>query len=326
MNEKANHNALNPPMQKLVLGTSSLRVSRLAYGCWRLADAKSAGESKSEIWAAGKRAVIAAYEAGYTLFDHADVYGGGEAEKIFGKVLHENPEMRDRISIVTKCGVRRPDDPPGSPYHYNLSSEYIIRSCEGSLKRLGIETIDVLLLHRADWLVDPADVAGAFTKLKQSGKVRFFGVSNFRPSLVSALQAACPMPLVVNQVEISLCKLDVFEDGTLDQCLEKKITPMAWSPLGGGQLAEGAKRLLKSQEGYQIKKVAPLLDELAAQYGVTRPAVALAWLMKHPAGIMPIVGSTNPQRIRDAARADKINLSREEWYHLLIAARGEPLP
>jgi predicted oxidoreductase len=324
--EKANYSALNPPMQKLVLGTSSLRVSRLAYGCWRLADASNASKSKSEIRVAGKRAVIAAYEVGYTIFDHADIYGGGDAERIFGEVLRENPEMRDRISIVTKCGVRRSDDPPGSPYHYNLSGEYIIRSCEGSLKRLGIETIDVLLLHRADWLVDPEDVSGAFTKLKQSGKVRFFGVSNFRPSLVSALQTACPMPLVVNQVEISLCKLDAFEDGTLDQCLEKKITPMAWSPLGGGQLAEGAKRLLKSQKGYQIKKVVPLLDELAAQYGVTRSAVALAWLLKHPADIMPIVGSTNPQRIRDAARATKINLNREEWYRLLIAARGESLP
>lgn len=326
VDEKTSHNALNSPMQRLVLGISSLRVSRLAYGCWRLANAQNASESKSEIWAAGKRAVIAAYEAGYTLFDHADIYGGGEAEKIFGEVLHENPEMRERISIITKCGVRRPDDPPGSPYHYNLSGEHIIRSCEGSLKRLGIETIDVLLLHRADWLVDPADVAGAFIKLKRSGKVRFFGVSNFRPSLVMALQAACPMPLVVNQVEISLCKLDAFEDGTLDQCLEKKITPMAWSPLGGGQLAEGAKRLLKSQEGYQTEKVLPLLDEFAMQHGVTRSVMALAWLLKHPAGIVPIVGSTNPQRICDAARATEINLSREKWYRLLNAARGELLP
>ena len=125
-------------MQTLALGTSSLHVGRLAYGCWRLADASNASQPKSEILAAGKRAVIAAYEAGYTLFDHADIYGGGEAEKIFGEALRENPEMRDRISIVTKCGVRRPDDPPGSPYHYNLSGEYILRSCEGSLKRLGV--------------------------------------------------------------------------------------------------------------------------------------------------------------------------------------------
>jgi len=326
VDEKASHNALNSPMQRLVLGTSSLCVSRLAYGCWRLANAKNASESKSEIRAAGKRAVIAAYEAGYTLFDHADIYGDGEAEKIFGEVLHENPEMRGRISIITKCGVRRLDDPSGSPYHYNLSGEYIIHSCEGSLKRLGIESIDVFLLHRADWLVDPADVAAASIKLKQSGKVRFFGVSNFRPSLVSALQAVCPMPLVANQVEISLCKLDAFEDGTLDQCLEEKITPMAWSPLGGGQLAEGAKRLLKSQKGYRTEEVLPLLDEFAMQHGVTRSAIALAWLLKHPAGIVPIVGSTNPQRIRDAARATGINLSREEWYRLLIAARGESLP
>jgi predicted oxidoreductase len=313
-------------MQTMTLGKSSLRMSRLAYGCWRLADTSNASKSKSEIWAAGKRAVIAAYDAGYTFFDHADIYGGGETEKIFGEWLRENPGMRDKISIVTKCGVRRPDDPPGSPYHYNLSGEYILRSCEGSLKRLGIETIDVLLLHRADWLVDPADVAGAFTKLKKSGKVRFFGVSNFRPSLVNVLQSTCPMPLVTNQIEISLCKLDAFEDGTLDQCLEKRIAPMAWSPLGGGQLAEGAKRLLKSQQGYQVKQVLPLLDTLAARHGVTRSAMALAWLMKHPAGIMPIVGSTNPQRIRAAARAAEINLSHEEWYQLLNAARGESLP
>jgi predicted oxidoreductase len=313
-------------MQTLTLKKSSLCASRLAYGCWRLANSNNTGGSTSEIRAAGKRAVIAACESGYTLFDHADIYGGGEAEKIFGEVLRENPGMREKILIVTKNGVRRHDDPPGSPYHYNLSGEYVIRSCEGSLKRLGIGTIDLLLLHRADWLVDPEEVAGAFAKLKQSGKVRFFGVSNFRPSLVSALQSACPMPLVVNQIEINLCKLDAFEDGTLDQCLEKKITPMAWSPLGGGQLAEGAKRLLKSQEGYRTEKVLPLLDELAAQHSVTRSTIALAWLMKHPADIIPIVGSTNPQRIRDAARATEISLSREEWYRLLIAARDEPLP
>jgi predicted oxidoreductase len=222
--------------------------------------------------------------------------------------------------------VRRADDPPGSPYHYNLSGEHIVRSCEGSLQRLGVETIDMFLLHRADWLVDPADVAGAFAKLKQSGKVRFFGVSNFRPTHVSALQAACPMLLVAHQVEISLGQLAAFDDGTLDQCLAAKMTPMAWSPLGGGQFADGAKRLLKSQEGYRTEGVLPLLDEYAKSCGVTRAVLALAWLLKHPSGIMPIVGSTNPRHIRDAARATEIALSREEWYRLLTAARGEPLP
>ena len=306
-------------MQTIILGTSSLPASRLAYGCWRLNGAP-------ELRAAGKQAVVTAYETGYTLFDHADIYGQGEAEKIFGEVLREVPGMRDRVTLITKAGVRRADDPPGSPYHYNLSGEHIVRSCEGSLQRLGVEAVDLFLLHRADWLVDPADVAGAFAKLKQSGKVRFFGVSNFRPTHVSALQAACPMALVAHQVEISLGKLDAFEDGTLDQCLAAKMTPMAWSPLGGGQFADGAKRLLKSQEGYRTEGVLPLLDEYAKSCGVTRAVLALAWLLKHPSGIMPIVGSTNPRHIRDAARATEIALSREEWYRLLTAARGEPLP
>jgi predicted oxidoreductase len=308
------------------LGSSSLIASRLAYGCWRLADAKGGGESKSEIWAAGKRAVITAYEAGYTLFDNADIYGRSDAEQIFGEALHEVSGMRERVSIVTKCGVRLPDDPPGSPQHYNLSGEHIIHSCEASLQRLGIEVIDVLLLHRPDYLMDPADLAAAFSKLKDAGKVRFFGVSNFRPSLISALQSACPMPLVTNQIEISLGRLDAFEDGTLDQCLDKRLTPMAWSPLGAGQFVDGARWLMASQRGYRTEGVLPLLDEYASQRGVKRSAIALAWLLKHPAGIMPIVGSTDPQRIRDATRATEIQLSREEWYRLLLAARGEPLP
>ncbi|MGB7749328.1 MAG: aldo/keto reductase [Verrucomicrobiia bacterium] len=306
-------------MQTITLGTSSMSASRLAYGCWRLNGAP-------ELRAAGKQAVVTAYENGCTIFDHADIYGQGEAEKIFGEVLRDAPGMRERILIVTKAGVRRGDDPPGSPYHFNLSGEHILRACEGSLQRLGVETIDLFLLHRADWLADPADVAGAFTKLQQSGKVRFFGVSNFRPTHVTAIQSACPMPLMAHQVEISLGQLAALDDGTLDQCLAAKMTPMAWSPLGGGQFADGPKRLLKYQEGYRTEGVLPLLDEYAKQRGVTRSAVALAWLLKHPSGIMPIVGSTNPQRIREAARAADISLSREEWYHLFTAARGEPLP
>jgi predicted oxidoreductase len=306
-------------MKTVTLGNSPLCVSRLAYGCWRLA-------ATPENRAADKRAVITAYEAGYTLFDHADIYGRGEAEKIFGEVLREVPGMRDRLVILTKAGVRRADDPPGSPYHYNLSGEHLIRSCEGSLQRLGVGTVDLFLLHRADWLTDPAEVAAAFVKLKESGKAKCFGVSNCRPSLVSALLAACPMPLVTHQVEISLGQLSTFEDGTLDQCLAVKMTPLAWSPLGGGQFGDGAKRLLKYQEGYRTAEVVPLLDDYAQARGVTRSAVALAWLLKHPSGIVPIVGSTNPQRIRDAAGATETTLSREEWYRLLAAARGGPLP
>lgn len=313
-------------MQTITFGKSTLQSSRLAYGCWRLAGGRGAAAMTPEARAAGKQAVITAYEAGYTLFDHADIYGSGEAEKIFGAVLREVSGMRERIGIVTKGGVRRADDPPGSPYHFNLSGAHLVRACEGSLQRLGVETIDVYLLHRADWLMQPEEIAAAFARLQQAGKVRFFGVSNFRPAQVSALQAACPMPLVTHQVEISLGRLGTLDDGTLDQCVERKMTPMAWSPLGGGQFAEGAKRLLKSQEGYRTEQVVPRLDEFAARRGVTRSAVALAWLLRHPAGIQPIVGSTNPERIRDAVRSVEIDLSREEWYRLLVAARGVPLP
>jgi predicted oxidoreductase len=192
---------------------------------------------------------------------------------------------------------------------------------------MGIETIDLYQLHRPDYLADPHVVAGAFTKLKAAGKVRHFGVSNFRPSLVTTLQAFCPMALIVNQVEISLGKLDAFTDGTLDQCLEKKLTPLAWSPLAKGLLGDGAGNLSTEQRtAYGAERIKPVLDAIATAHGVARTVVALAWLLKHPAKIVPIVGSTNPDRIREAVKAADLNLSREEWYRLLVAARGEPVP
>ncbi|MEY2466013.1 MAG: hypothetical protein QOD03_534 [Verrucomicrobiota bacterium] len=292
--------------------------SRLAYGCWRLA---------SDSNDAGRRAVAAAYEAGYTLFDNADVYGRGEAEKILGAVIREIPGMRERILVLTKCGVRHAGDPnPDSPSRWDFSAEHIVASCEQSLKRLGIETIDIFMLHRPDFLADPEAIASAFTQLLNAGKVRYFGVSNFRPTLLTALQSACPMPLIVHQVEISLAKLDAFSDGTLDQCLIEKITPMAWSPLAAGLIGQDAKRLLPAQQSYQPDKFLSELETIAGARGVNRTVIALAWLLKHPSKIMPIVGSTKPERIREATQAADIELTREEWYRLFTAARGEPLP
>ena len=314
-------------MKIISLGSSSLNVSRLAYGCWRIAGTWNAAEVKPSGEEAGRRAVLAAYEAGYTFFDHADIYCEGVAERIFGRVLKEVNGMREGIVIATKCGIRKPGAPsPESPYRYDFSAEHILRSCEESLDRLRIDTIDVYQLHRPDYLMHPEEIAAAFDKLKQAGKVREFGVSNFRPSQVTALQRACSMRLIVNQVEISLAQLACFEDGTLDQCQTEKITPMAWSPLGGGHLGDCAGRVLSSQQNYQTNRVTPVLDRIAQQRGVIRTAVALAWLLKHPSGIVPIVGSTNPQNIRAAAKADDLELSREDWYHLLAAARAEPLP
>ncbi len=241
--------------------------------------------------------------------------------------MREVSGMRAKVAVATKCGIRPPGTPHAdAPQRYDFSSEHILYCCDHSLKRLQIETIDLLMLHRPDYLADPEEVAWAFTRLKSAGKVRYFGVSNFRPTLVTALQVACPMPLIVHQVEISLARLDAFTDGTLDQCLIEKLTPMAWSPLGAGLIGAGATRLLPSQRGYPVERFLPTLDAIAKARGVSRAAVALAWLLQHPSGIQPIVGSTNPERIREAARPDELDLGREDWYRLLLAARGEPLP
>ena len=314
-------------MQTIPVGVSLLRSSRLAYGCWRVAGTWNPAEVTDASRAAGRRAIITAYEAGYTLFDNADIYCRGEAERILGAVLQEVSGMRDRIVIVTKGGIRPAGDPQSdSPGRYDFSASHLISACEQSLQRLGIESIDIYLLHRPDFLAEPEEVAQAFSQLKAAGKVRCFGVSNFRPTLMTALQAACPMPLVVHQVEISLAKLDAFTDGTLDQCLIERITPMAWSPLAAGLIGGGASRLLPSQQGYRPERFLPALEAVAQARGVRRTVVALAWLLKHPARIMPIIGTTNPDRIREATKAAELELTREEWYRLLVAARGEPVP
>src|SRR5258708_10535785 len=201
-------------MQNILLGVSSLKSSRLAYGCWRLAGTWNPAEVTLEGRAAGHRALVVAYEAGYTLFDTADIYCRGESERILGDTLKHVSGMRERVVIATKGGIRPAGDPqPDSPGRYDFSAQHIIHACEQSLGRLGIETIDLYMLHRPDWLADPQEIAGAFSKLKEAGKVRYFGVSNFRPTLLTALQVACPMPLVVHPVEIRLPKLDAFTHG-----------------------------------------------------------------------------------------------------------------
>lgn len=314
-------------MTSIPLGPTPLRVSRLAFGCWRLAGTWIPAAVTPDREAAGRRAAIAAYEAGYTFFDHADIYCRGVAERLFGQVLKEVSGMRERIVLATKAGIIPAGVPtPDAPGRYDFSGDHLVRAVEGSLQRLGVETIDLLMLHRPDYLADPHEVAGAFAQLLDAGKVRWFGVSNFRPSLVSALQAACPMPLVAQQVEISLACLAPFTDGTLDQCLQHRLTPMAWSPLGGGLLGDGATRLLPSQQKYQVGAIVKELDAIAAARGVSRMVVALAWLLKHPGRIVPIIGSLRPERIREAMLADTLELTREEWYRLLAAARGEPVP
>ena len=215
---------------------------------------------------------------------------------------------------------------PDSPHRYDFSAKHIEWSCHESLKRLGVDQIDIYQLHRPDLLMDPDEVATAFVKLRAQGVVRHFGVSNFLPSFVSALQPALDFPLMVNQVEIHLGRLDCFTDGTLDQCLENRMTPLAWSPLGGGWLGTGG--TVKSDHPDHDRRTAVLdvLDSIADKHGVSRTVLSLAWLMKHPSRIVPIVGSTNPDHIRDAVKADHLDLGREDWYRLLVVARGKALP
>jgi predicted oxidoreductase len=314
-------------MKSQKIGKSKFVSSRLAYGCMRVAGVWDPAKVTPELEAQGKKAIVAAYEAGYTFFDHADIYCGGACETIFGKVLKEIRGMRKNVVIGTKCGIRWKGDPtPDASHRWDFSFKHIIWSCEQSLKRLGVDSIDIYQLHRPDFLADPEEVAKAFHRLKKQGKVKEFGVSNFRPSLVTALQSAWPKPLLVNQVEIHLGRLDCFTDGTLDQCLAENITPLSWSPLGGGLFGDGGRPDPKDPKEKGINALLALLDQLAEKHGVSRTVISLAWLLRHPSHIIPIVGTTKPERIKDAVKADKLELSREEWYNILLAARMEGLP
>ena len=314
-------------MKQQAIGKSRLQASRLAYGCMRIAGTWDPVKFTPAMEKAGMEAVHAAFDAGYTLFDHADIYGRELSEIIFGKVLRESPALRRKGLIATKCGIRwAGDGGPLAPHRYDLSAEHILWSCEQSLRRLGVERIDLYQLHRPDLLADPAEIAQAFSQLMAQGKVAEFGVSNFSPSLLAAVQKACPMPLLVNQVELHLAHLEPFSDGTLDQCQAEGITPLAWSPLAGGRLGDGAEPDPTDPRAPYWKALLAELDAQAQAHGVSRTVMNLAWLLKHPAGIIPIVGSIQPERIRDAVKADELVLSREDWYRLLVAGRGTPLP
>lgn len=293
-------------MKERVLGASGVKVSRLVYGCMRLVD----GDRSH-----GKRAVQAAIDAGFTIFDHADIYGGGECERLFGEVLAGSPGLREQLFLVSKCGIRFAGDRNAdAPKRYDFSRKHILASVEGSLRRLDTDRLDLLLLHRPDLLGDPGEIAAAFAELKASGKVRWFGVSNFRPSQLSLLASAVDEPLIVNQVEISLARLDAFDDGTLDQCTELGIVPQAWSPLRGA--------VLPSADAEADARVRRELDRQSEHYGVADWVVALAWLLKHPAGIAPVIGSTNAERIRLAPASLGVDYTREDWYRLLEARNG----
>ena len=314
-------------MKTQILGTSGIEISRLSYGCMRISGSWDRNAVDGAVTARAIEALEAAVDAGYTFFDHADIYGDTACESIFGHALEKHPEWRERLVVATKCGIRFEDEPnPGQPHRYDFSYEHILASVEESLGRLRMPRIDLLMLHRPDFLADPAEIARAFTELRAAGKVREFGVSNFRPSLLSAVQGALPFALQVNQVEIHPLRLDCFTDGTLDQCLERTITPMAWSPLARGLVGTGQEPEPDAPNREHHLAILAALDEAAAQFGCDRSVIALAWLLRHPSGIVPVIGSVRPANIQIAARATEIEMDRDTWYRILLAARGIKLP
>jgi len=317
-------------MNTIPLGATDLQVTRLCYGAMRISGTWDKDKVDAVAIERGIKALESAVEAGYTFIDHADIYGDTTCEMIHGLALKKHPEWREQLVVATKCGIRFEDEPVGTPHRYDFSGEHIRWSIDESLKRLQLDRIDLYQLHRPDWLCDPDEVAQALIDIHKAGKVRYFGVSNFRPSLVSALQAALPFPLVSNQVEIHLLRLDTFEDGTLDQCLEKKMTPLAWSPLGGGRLGAALSDTAPipgedNPKAAIIMRLRPLLASIAKEYGVTPLAVLMAWLMRHPSKIIPIIGTVRAEAMKEAAQADTFTLDRDNWYRILRVARGQKL-
>lgn len=297
------------------LGKSSLRCAPLAYGFWRFAgtDVQSA-----------RHKVELALELGINLFDHADIYGVdgggafGDAEALFGRVLKEAPGLRDRFVLATKGGIVL-----GVPY--DSSPGYIRQAVEASLRRLGTEVIDLYQIHRPDFLGNPAALAAELSALRDEGKIREVGVSNYTPTQLAALQAHLPFPIATTQPEFSCLRHAALRDGVLDQCMERGITPLAWSPLAGGALGlprdEAAAR-----GGARLVACIDVLDRIAEEQGVARAAVALAWLMMHPAGVIPILGTQSLARLRECMGALRVELGRAQWNEILVAAQGEPLP
>lgn len=324
-------------MKTYRLAHTDLEISRIAYGCMALGGSWDAVPLGAVELSHAADLVAAAVEAGINLFDHADIYARGKSESAFGATLRNHPGLRERIVIQSKCGIRFPDTPEkGAPGRYDFGYDHIVGSAEGILSRLGIEQLDILLLHRPDPLMEPDEAARAFDHLHHSGKVRYFGVSNFSASQMALLQRSLNQRLVVNQLEISLLHHHLISEGiginqtgytyaattgTLDYCRHHELQIQAWTPLARGRIVAPT-----PDDPSEVRALAAKLQALAESLGTCPEAVALAWLLRHPAGIQPVVGTATIERLRRCCEADGLDLSREAWYGLLEAARGKPVP
>ncbi|WP_275556333.1 aldo/keto reductase family oxidoreductase [Mixta sp. Marseille-Q2659] len=296
--------------ERVCIAPQGPEFSRLVMGYWRLME-----------WQMSAQQLVTFIEQhlalGITTVDHADIYGDYQCEAAFGAALRLDPSLRQRIELVSKCGIATTARPENALGHYITDADHIIRSAENSLRHFATDYLDLLLIHRPDPLMDADDIAEAFTALHQSGKVRHFGVSNFTPSQFSLLQSRLPFTLATNQVEISPLCQDTLLDGTLDQCQQLRIKPMAWSCLGGGRL-------------FSEEKSAPLRAELQAVAEETGAEsieqVVYAWIMRLPSTPLPIIGSGKIERVRAAQKATAIQLSRQQWFRIRKAALGYDVP
>ena len=292
------------------LGRSDIAVSPIAWGMWRFAE-------NGRTIAEASTLVHAALDAGINFLDTADIYGFdgqggfGDAEALLGEVIAADPALRDRMVLATKGGIL-------PPLPYDQSAEYLRKAIDDSLRRLKVDMVDLWQIHRPDILAHPQETARVLDDAVSSGKIRTIGVSNFTMPQLATLNHFLAEKLVTTQPEISPLRIDCFENGELDQAMMLGLTPMAWSPLGGGRLA--------APETAGDTAVAAALDAVADAHSVSRSVAAYSWLMAHPAGIIPIIGSQKAERIAEGAQALKVRWTRQDWYNVLVAARGVPLP
>lgn len=325
-------------MKAYKIAKTGLETSRIAYGCMKI----GASWDRQPLTADQKRHALklieTAVENDINFFDHADIYTIGKSEAAFAEAWEGLSLKREDVILQSKCGIRFPDNPnPGDPHRFDFSYQHIVASAENSLRRLKTEYLDIFLLHRPDPLVEPEEVARAFDDLQSAGKVRHFGVSNHSAAQMAFLQHYLDQPLVVNQVEMNLLHAHLLNEGiffnqwagqpkaaegTIEYCRMNNVLIQAWSPVAQGRLfADPA-----SVNEANVKSCATLVRKLASEKGTTLEGIVLGWLLHHPAGIQPVVGTTTPERIRNSAKADSVTLSRNEWFALFTAARGTPLP
>ena len=300
-------------MQTIQLAPQLPAFSRLVYGAWRLTDGEDASAQSA------LRKIELCLDQGITTVDHADIYGNYACEALFGQALKLAPALKQKIQIITKCDIMLLSGkyPDRRVKHYDTSPAHINASVDASLRRLGVDTIDLLLIHRPDPFMDAAATGACLDALVASGKVRGIGVSNFMPWDWTLLQAFMRNKLVTNQIEISLLQRSAFTDGSLAQAQQLGAAPMAWSPLAGGAL------LGSSPADVRLR---PALERIGREFGVATEAVAVAWLLAHPARILPILGTNNTGRIAKLSEALKVQMDRETWYELWTLAAGQEVP